>query len=44
MTMLKHILETKHAEDDFKCAMIVNDLAAINNQSDEVIAMQNLIW
>jgi len=51
-TLLKHILETKHAEEDFKCAVIVNDMAALNIdkalidqsalvQSDEVIAMQN---
>ena len=50
--MLKHILETKHAEKDFRCAVIVNDMAALNIdkslidqsalvQSDEVIAMQN---
>ena len=49
---MKHILETKHAEEDFKCAIIVNDMAALNIdkslidksalvQSDEVIAMQN---
>jgi len=51
-TLLKHILETKHAEEDFKCAVIVNDMASLNIdkslidqsalvQSDEVIAMQN---
>ena len=51
-TMMKHILETKHQDDDFKCAVIVNDMAALNIdknlidksalvQSDEVIAMQN---
>jgi len=51
-TLLKHILETKHAEEDFKCAVIVNDMAALNIdkslidqsalvQSDEVVAMQN---
>jgi len=51
-TLLKHILETKHAEEDFKCAVIVNDMAALNIdkslidqsslvQSDKVIAMQN---
>merc|ERR1711971_1310116 len=51
-TLLKHILETKHEEEDFKCAVIVNDMAALNIdktlidqsalvQSDEVIAMQN---
>jgi len=51
-TLMKHILETKHADDDFKCAVIVNDMAALNIdknlidqsaliQSDEVIAMEN---
>merc|ERR1719234_1317910 len=51
-TLLKHILETKHSEEDFKCAVIVNDMAALNIdatlidqsalvQSDKVIAMQN---
>ena len=51
-TLLKHVLETKHTEEDFKCAVIVNDMAALNIdkslidqsalvQSDEVIAMQN---
>lgn len=51
-TLLKHVLETKHSEDDFKCAVIVNDMAALNIdkklidqsalvQSDKVIAMQN---
>jgi len=51
-TLLKHVLETKHAEEGFKCAVIVNDMAALNIdkalidqsalvQSDEVIAMQN---
>merc|ERR1712117_308386 len=29
-TLLKHILETKHNEEDFKCAVIVNDMAEIN--------------
>jgi len=49
---MKHILETKHEEKDFRCAVIVNDMAALNIdkslidqsalvQSDEVIAMQN---
>merc|ERR1712183_27273 len=51
-TLLKHILETKHEEKDFRCAVIVNDMAALNIdkalidqsalvQSDEVIAMRN---
>jgi len=51
-TLLKHVLETKHEEDGFKCAVIVNDMATLNIdkslidksaliQSDEVIAMQN---
>ena len=50
--MMKHILETKHEEKNFRCAVIVNDMAALNIdkslidqsalvQSDEVIAMQN---
>ena len=28
--MLKHILETKHTEEEFKCAVIVNDMAELN--------------
>ena len=51
-TLLKHVLETKHSEEDFRCAVIVNDMASLNIdkalidksaliQSDEVIAMQN---
>jgi len=51
-TLMKLILETKHEEKDFRCAIIVNDMAALNIdkslidqsalvQSDEVIAMQN---
>ena len=52
-TLLKHILETKHANEDFKCAVIVNDMAEINIdknlidktsliQSDEsMVGMQN---
>jgi len=51
-TLLKHVLESKHEEKDFRCAVIVNDMAALNIdkslidqsalvQSDEVIAMEN---
>merc|ERR1712038_678361 len=29
-TLLKHILETKHDDEDFKCAVIVNDMAELN--------------
>ena len=29
-TLLKHILETKHTEEEFKCAVIVNDMAELN--------------
>merc|ERR1711872_210080 len=29
-TLLKHVLETKHEEEDFKCAVIVNDMAELN--------------
>ena len=51
--MLKHILETKHSEEDFNCAVIVNDMAELNIdkslidntsliQSDEaMVGMQN---
>ena len=52
-TLLKHVLESKHSEEDFKCAVIVNDMAALNIdkslidqsalvQSDEVIAMSSV--
>ena len=52
-TLLKHILETKHTEEDFKAAVIVNDMAELNIdkslidntsliQSDEaMVGMQN---
>ena len=29
-TLLKHVLESKHSEEDFKCAVIVNDMATLN--------------
>jgi len=29
-TLLKHVLETKHCEEDFRCAVIVNDMASLN--------------
>jgi len=29
-TLLKHILETKHSDEKFKCAVIVNDVAELN--------------
>ena len=29
-TMMKHILKTKHEDENFKCAVIVNDMAALN--------------
>ena len=29
-TLMKHILETKHEDENFKCAVIVNDMAALN--------------
>ena len=52
-TLLKHILESKHEEKEFKCAVIVNDMAELNIdkslidqtsliQSDEaMVGMQN---
>uniref|UniRef100_A0A7S2EXL8 CobW C-terminal domain-containing protein n=1 Tax=Trieres chinensis TaxID=1514140 RepID=A0A7S2EXL8_TRICV len=51
-TLLRHILETKHSDEKFKCAVIVNDMAELNIdknliestglvQSDEVVSMQN---
>ena len=51
-TLLKHVLETKHSEENFKCAVIVNDMAALNIdkslidqsalvQSDEVRSLQS---
>mmetsp|Transcript_40012 Transcript_40012/g.58847 ORF Transcript_40012/g.58847 Transcript_40012/m.58847 type:complete len:492 (-) Transcript_40012:98-1573(-) len=51
-TLLRHILETKHGDGAFKCAVLVNDMAELNIdqkviestgliQSDEVISMQN---
>ena len=29
-TLLNHVLETIHAKEGFKCAVIVNDMAALN--------------
>lgn len=51
-TLLKHILESKKVDGDFRCAVIVNDMAELNIdgdliestgliQSDEVVTMQN---
>lgn len=51
-TLLRHILEAKHGDSDFKCAVMVNDMAELNIdqsliestgliQSDEVLSMQN---
>ena len=52
-TLLKHILENKHSDEDFNCAVIVNDMAELNIdknlidntsllQSDEaMVGMQN---
>ena len=51
-TLLRNILEAKKGDKDFKCAVLVNDMAELNIdknliessglvQSDEVISMQN---
>merc|ERR1712038_703171 len=52
-TLLKHILETKHSEEDFNCAVIVNDMAELNidkalidntslvQNDEDMIGMQN---
>ena len=51
-TLLRNILEAKHGDDTFKCAVLVNDMAELNIdtnliqssglvRSDEVISMQN---
>lgn len=51
-TLLRHILEAKHGDGNFKCAVLVNDMAELNIdqkfiestglvQSDEVVSMQN---
>ena len=32
-TLLKRILETKHSDEEFKCAVIVNDMAELNIDS-----------
>merc|ERR1712038_170791 len=52
-TLLKHILEAKHGEEDFNCAVIVNDMAELNidkslidqtsliQSDDAMVGMQN---
>ena len=51
-TLLRNILETKHGDSSFKCAVLVNDVAELNIdqkliestgliQSDSVVSMQN---
>ena len=51
-TLLRKILETKHGDSSFKCAVLVNDVAELNIdqkliestgliQSDAVVSMQN---
>mmetsp|Transcript_3589 Transcript_3589/g.9610 ORF Transcript_3589/g.9610 Transcript_3589/m.9610 type:complete len:495 (-) Transcript_3589:140-1624(-) len=51
-TLLRHILEKKHGDSAFKCAVLVNDVAELNIdqkliestgliQSEEVLSMQN---
>jgi G3E family GTPase len=51
-TLLRNILEAKHGDDNFRCAVMVNDMAELNIdksliessglvQSDEIISMQN---
>ncbi|CAM9274162.1 unnamed protein product, partial [Heterosigma akashiwo] len=51
-TLLRHILQAKHGVEDFRCAVLVNDMAELNIdqkliestgliQSEEVISMQN---
>eukprot|EP00536_Pseudo-nitzschia_multiseries_P010826 jgi/Psemu1/67603/estExt_Genemark1.C_3450030 len=51
-TLLRNILEAKHGDEKFRCAVLVNDMAELNIdknliessglvQSDEVISMQN---
>ena len=51
-TLLRNILETKHGDSSFKCAVLVNDVAELNIdqkliestgliQSDAVVSMQN---
>jgi len=51
-TLLRNILEAKHGDNQFKCAVLVNDMAELNIdtnliqssglvRSDEVISMQN---
>merc|ERR1711992_68545 len=52
-TLLKHILENKHSDEDFNCAVIVNDMAELNidkslidqtsliQSEDAMVGMQN---
>ena len=52
-TLLKHILETKHEDEDFKAAVIVNDMAELNidkslidqtsliQSEEDMVGMQN---
>merc|ERR1712045_725948 len=41
-TLLKHVLETKHGEEDFKCAVIVNDMAELNIDKSLIDQIVNL--